>query len=212
MKKRIFPIVIILLATVSIVRAQDEPSKMETLFGDGITSYGGYGGLRVAYSSFDGKNLWLVGGRGGAIFNHKFVLGGAGYGIVNSPLYNDFNVDGVNYPKAYFEGGYGGVYVEYIMAPHKLVHLSFPLLVGGGGVFLSDTPTPNLENPNLNIIASDVIFVVEPGVEIELNVIRFMRFTAGVTYRYCSGLELPNIDSKAFNGFAATVSLKFGNF
>lgn len=193
--------------------AQDDNSKMETLFGDGPTTYGGYGGPRVAYTQFDGQDAWLVGGRGGVVINHSFVIGGAGYGIVNSPSFLNIEYEGTTYPKAYLEGGYGGMYLEYILMPNKIVHLSFPVLVGAGGLLYAETSAASAGgNFEETIITNTSFFVVEPGVEVELNVVRFMRVSAGISYRYTKGVELPNTPTNAFNSLSGSISLKFGKF
>lgn len=193
--------------------SQDDSEQMQTLFGDNPISYGGYGGPRVAFSDFNGKDIWLVGGRGGAIFNHSFVIGGAGYGIVNSPRFSNISYDGIDYPVAYLEGGYGGMHLEYILMPNKVVHLSFPLLVGAGGLMYSETSSAaSGGNYTEDIIVNTAFFVVEPGVELELNIVRFMRISAGIAYRYAHNLDLPNTPTSAFNSLSGTISLKFGKF
>lgn len=206
-------IVISVVLTLVSLYSNAQNGEMQTLFGKGAIAYGGFGGPRVALSKFNNQDVWLVGGRGGAIFNHTFVIGGAGYGIVNSPMFTDIEYDGQPYAKAYLEGGYGGMYFEYIYKPFKVVHLSFPLVVGGGTLLYAETPAAQSGgNMQDNIITQSTFFVLEPGIEIELNVVHFMRLTAGVSYRYANGLDLPSTPEKAFNSMAATVSLKFGKF
>ncbi len=207
MKLKITLLAITLFTGLMTVNAQTD-KQMQTLFDKGEITYGGYGGTRVAFSSFAGHDTWLVGGRGGAIFNNSFVIGGAGYGIVNSPKF----VNVVENEVAYLEGGYGGMLLEYILMPHKLVHLSFPLVIGAGGLLYSDTPATGGTDIGQSILANTAFFVVEPGVELELNVVKFMRLSVGATYRYASGIDLPNTSSTAFNGLSGTFSLKFGKF
>jgi hypothetical protein len=201
------------LVSYTIVAQNVDDDEMQTLFGDGEVSFGGYGGPKVAYSSFDGRNIWLVGGRGGVIINHSLVLGGGGYGIVNSPVYENFTYKDKTYSEVYLQGGYGGFIIEGIIWPKKLVHVSVPVLIGAGGIMFTDQRYPdehsNFEN---HVIVHNAFFVVEPGVEVELNVVRFMRLTAGVSYRYAPKLELPNIASGSFNALTASISLKFGKF
>ena len=68
MKTKAIVISVIFIAISFFAKAQN--GEMQTLFGEGAISYGGFGGPRVAYSQFNGQDVWLVGGRGGAIFNH----------------------------------------------------------------------------------------------------------------------------------------------
>jgi hypothetical protein len=214
MKAKMFFTLVVLLFTSSFLMAQDEPEEeMQTLFGDEKLTFGGYGGPRVAFSSFDNNDIWLVGGRGGVIINHCFVIGGAGYGIVNSPRYNDLVIDDTTYPNLYLQGGYGGLLLEGIIWSRKLVHFSVPVLIGAGGVMFSDKRYPDGdEDYDIHVIEHTPFFVIEPGIEVELNVVRFMRLAAGVSYRYAPKAELPNIASNAFNSLNVSLSFKFGNF
>lgn len=213
MKSKLLLLIFVGFAITSIAVAQESEEEMQTLFGEGKITFGGYGGPRVSYSSFDGRDIWLVGGRGGAIINHCFVIGGAGYGIVNSPMYSNYVYEEVNNPKAYLQGGYGGLLIEGIFWPRKLIHFSVPVLIGAGGLQFMDQLYPDGHNDyNDHIIVSSAFFVVEPGIELELNVVKFMRFTAGVSYRYAPKVDLPNIASNAFNSLNASVSFKFGKF
>ncbi len=215
MKPKLFLTVFFIIASSSFIYAQgNDDEKMQTLFGNEPVIVGGYGGPRVGFSQFDGKDIWLVGGRGGAIFNHVFSIGGAGYGIVNSPYFSSITFKDSTYNDVYLEGGYGGLQLEYILKPYKVVHISFPLLIGAGGLQFTDERYINTQDYNLNnhIICNKAFFVIEPGLEIELNVIRFMRLAIGLSYRYAHGVELPDVSSNAFNTLTGSVSLKFGSF
>jgi hypothetical protein len=205
-------LIIGLVAFVSFAYAQkdDATTEMQTLFGNKEFTFGGFGGPRVAYSQFNSKDIWLVGGLGAAVVNHSFFFGGGGYGIVNSPYFA--NVD--NNSGGYLEGGYGGFLFGAIIRPYKMVHLSLPILIGGGSLMYSDIPFSNSQNHNTNthIIDQSQFFVIEPSIEVELNVIRFMRIAAGVSYRYASNLNLITTPNDSFNNFSGSVTLKFGRF
>jgi len=215
MKPKLILIVFLFFASSSIVYAQDNgDEEMQTLFGKRPVIVGGYGGPKVGFSQFDGKDIWLVGGRGGAIFNHVFSIGGAGYGIVNSPYYSNITYKESTYNDAYLQGCYGGLQLEYILKPYKVVHISFPLLIGAGGLQFTDERLVSSQGYNMNdhIICNTAFFVIEPGLEIELNVIRFMRLAIGLNYRYAHSINLPDVPSNPFNTLTGSVSLKFGSF
>ena len=84
----------------------------------GDIEHGGYGGPVFKFTQI-GPNQdygYLVGGQGGWIINHQFVLGGGGYGLSNnipadwlpeSPdLYPTFGTQYLNF-------GYGGLFLAY---------------------------------------------------------------------------------------------------
>jgi hypothetical protein len=45
-----------------------------------------------------------------------------------------------------------------------------------------------------------------------LNILKFMRLNAGVSYRYTAGVDLINTPDNFMNNFTATVGLRFGKF
>ena len=61
-------------------------------------------------------------------------------------------------------------------------------------------------------IDSDAFFIVEPGVEIELNLVKFMRLGIGGSYRWTSNVGLQDHKKDFLHGFSGNISLKFGKF
>ena len=61
-------------------------------------------------------------------------------------------------------------------------------------------------------VENTVFFVAEPGLEIEVNITKYFRLGAGMTYRYVSGTELENIDDGDISGTTAMISFRFGRF
>lgn len=183
--KRLLAIAV-LLASASPTLAQER-----TLIRGGFES-GGFGAPVVKFSQLDGEFALFVGGRGGWIINHTFVVGGGGYGLVNDI---DTNDDGVRD----LEFGYGGLELEYVNSSDELIHFTVYLLIGGGG--LSGT-TVNEES----------VFVLEPALNGELNVTDYFRLHAGAGFRWVSGVDSPGLDSSDLSAFYAQVTLKFGTF
>ncbi|UCC74248.1 MAG: hypothetical protein JSV86_06730 [Gemmatimonadota bacterium] len=183
--KRLLTIAI-LLATASPVLAQER-----TLIRGGFES-GGFGAPVVKFSQIDGEFALFVGGRGGWIINHTFVLGGGGYGLVNDIDTNDDGVQDI-------ELGYGGLELEYVNSSDKLIHFTAYLLIGGGG----------LSGPAVN---EEAVFVLEPALNGELNVTDYFRFQAGAGFRWVSGVDSPGVEGSDLSSFYAQVALKFGTF
>ena len=52
----------------------------------------------------------------------------------------------------------------------------------------------------------------EPGLEIEINALRFMRINLGASYLYTSDVRMPSVDPGFMRGFRGTFGLKFGAF
>jgi hypothetical protein len=181
------------LLTIAVLLALASPALAQerTLIRGGFDS-GGFGAPVVKFSQIDGEFALFVGGRGGWIINHTFVLGGGGYGLANDI---DTNDDGVRD----LELGYGGLELEYINSSNNLIHFTAYLLVGGGG--LSGTAA-----------IEEAVFVLEPALNGELNVTDYFRLQAGAGYRWVSGVNSPGVDGSDLSAFYAQVTLKFGTF
>ncbi|MHA7099695.1 hypothetical protein BXY85_1813 [Roseivirga pacifica] len=207
-KRTLFVMVLLVVA----VSAKAQNSDIRTIFDSkGERSNGGYGGITTGYSKIADRDALLVGGQGAWLINHQFGIGLAGTGFMterefDSELNNRYLVT----------GGYGGLMLEFIAFPQSPIHLSFPLVVGAGGVSYSRS-TRDYE---LGFSEdSQAFFVVEPGAEIEMNVISFMRLSFGVKYRFTSDIDLTYLNSgdrileqDALRGLTGTVALKFGKF
>jgi hypothetical protein len=213
--KRISIFVLPLLLFVITVHGQDAVKKADTtneirtLFGNDIV-HGGYGAVTMGYTQIDDKDAWVVGGRAAWIIDHSFALGVGGYGLANDiPLEQTWEED----EKMSLIVGYGGILLEPIFLARQPVHLAMPVLIGAGAVSMAPNSYWTQDEVwNKDGYSNDVIFVFEPGLELELNLTRFMRLSGGVSYRLTSEIDLPGMDKDILNGYAATVSLKFGKF
>jgi hypothetical protein len=217
MKKTSLIFLLMALVFTNFAIAQDEKpqTEMRTLFGNNDKiSHGGYGALLINYSQFDGKDVVLVGAKGGWIINHGITLGIGGYGFANQVSFNDLTIGNENYDNVFLSGGYGGLLVEPILFPMSPVHISIPVLIGAGGAaYVNEAYYDNYNQDwTYYTIDSSPFFVLEPGVEIEFNVVKFMRIGLGGYYRYTSGLNLEKTGEHIMDGFSAGLSLKFGKF
>ncbi|MBK7174322.1 MAG: hypothetical protein IPH84_14055 [Bacteroidales bacterium] len=194
-------------------RSNDEIS---TLFGKNKdTKLGWFVGFDNSYTQFGSRDVHMSGFNAGLIINHSFAVGfsGSGWTNRNSMYYNHVT----DTSGAYLEGGFGRMLFEITPFPQSPLHITFPILLGGGGAsyiteedyFEWDEDDWDNYHKNLD---TDLFFSFEPGIRAELNVFRFMRLNAGVSYRYVSGLELMNTPSDLMNNLSATVGLKFGKF
>lgn len=185
--------------------SQNNDDEIKTIFNNGRTSHGAYGALSINYSQIDGKDAFLVGARGAWLINHSIGIGLAGYGFINDiDTYDSFNNSDSDLDLV---GGYGGLLIEPILFPKSPIHISLPIVIGAGGI----TYTDNFRWDHHNY-ETDAFFVIEPGIEIEFNVIRFMRIAAGAYYRHTSDIELEGTDKDVLNGFSTGITLKFGKF
>lgn len=213
--KKTITIIICLTLAIPVLIAQEKSkssNEFKTLFGDKRVTHGGYGALSFNYSQIDDKDAILMGARGAWVIGHSFALGVGGYGFLND--YQSINIRGAD-RNVNLSGGYGGLLLEPIIFGRFPVHLSIPVLIGAGGVALTSTwnPYPS-EFESFDLLVEDAAgyVVVEPGVELEFNVVRFFRLALGGYYRYTSRIDLDYSPTDVLNGWSAGVTLKFGKF
>jgi len=177
------------------LKAQDE-----TLFGGEIES-GWYVAPLLKVGEIARNTGTFFGVQGGWIINHRLVLGGIFYGLLN-----DVEVQNVTNLKLKY--GSGGVLLEYIFSSNKLLHVSIQSMVGAGGVRY-DINKHEDAHDKVNY-SDDSFFVLEPGVSLVLNVSDNFRIGAGATYRFVSGVEYESLSNSDINGASGQVYLKFG--
>lgn len=194
--------VIVVVALITLAFSAYSQDDTETLISGDIES-GGYGGPVVKIGQIHGKNGVFVGGQGGWIINHQFIIGGGGYGLTN-----DILMQGIESTEdLYLNFGYGGLFLEYIIAPKKLVHVAVNSLIGAGGVSFRDKDYQQTDTYN-----DDSFFVLEPGICLALNLHNHIRVTLGGNYRYITGADMEGTSNSELSGATFEVRLKFGSF
>ncbi|HEX2866894.1 MAG TPA: hypothetical protein VHO03_07615 [Ignavibacteriales bacterium] len=186
-------------------------AQRETVF-EGDIDNGGFGGPVVKFTQVKGNFGVIVGGYGGWLINHQFLLGGGGFGLANDILADEQVTNIFGYterPKLNF--GYGGLVLEYYHDPMKLIHWSASLLVGGGGISYREGFFMDMEH-SLQDITPDAFFVLEPGISGELNVAKFFKIGLGASYRWVSGVNMVGIKNSDLGNYSINLALKFGKF
>jgi hypothetical protein len=173
---------------------------------EGEISHGGFGGPVVKFTSLNGDFGVLVGGRGGWIIDHTFVLGGGGYGLANNiGVGKTLNGNDLS-----LNFGYGGFEMEYIQNSDELIHYSAYLLIGAGNVSYRYWDNELNDKDDFD---NDQFFIAEPAVNVELNITSFFRLNAGLSYRFITGANYDNnIDDSDLQGLSGVLTLKFGKF
>jgi hypothetical protein len=210
MKKSILLILIIFLAVP--ILAQEE----ETIFNGNLES-GGFGGPVLKVTQLSKTTALLVGGKGGWIINHSFVIGGGGYGLTTEIL-----ADNTYGRDLRMEVGYGGLELEYINRSNSLFHFTAGLLIGAGGVSWTENYNDWWYNDNnTSHYASDAFFIVEPAINVELNLTTWFRLNLGGSYRVVTGVDsklnydgynIKTLKNSDLSGFSGVAIFKFGLF
>ena len=200
--KRLFFLLVMMTA------AMPALAQQESLVGGDSVTYGGFGGAILKMTRIYGESAWMVGARGAWMFNRRFYVGGGAYGLatdIQAPVKvrQEFLRDNLELDMVY-----GGMELEYIVASNKLVHWSVYSLIGAGNVGFADETASNEKDFD----KMDAVFVVEPALNATVNVTKWFRVSAGVSYRRIFDFQLAGADGSDVSGLAGALTLRFGKF
>ncbi len=164
------PFLFLLLIIPASMASAQSGQRARTLFNapaDSIT--GGYMAFSSSGTTLFGEQAIFLGGRIGVGVGHRIAFGLAGHGLANpqrNPYYNTYRAEaGGNVPDDLaFRTGYGGLFVEPILADHRVLHVSFPITVGAGSAAYSYRTSSGRYYQTIRTDAQ-AFFFVEPSVE-----------------------------------------------
>ncbi len=191
-----------------------DQAQVKTLFNRKalITGFGAFD-MKLA-EVLDQTSFW-IGLSGGVTLDHKLIIGLGGYGLTSEIKYE--------YPETGqlldLTGGYGGLLLGFNLAHQEVLHVTFPVLIGAGGLDATNDVTfrPNA-NPDVIVppngfrVDATNFFVLEPGILMELNLTTWFRFGLGGQYRFIQGINLEGVTDDNFRSWVASCSFKFGKF
>jgi hypothetical protein len=189
---------------------KEQNQEIKTLFSAGRGN-GFYFGFHSGFSQINNDDAWDAGCRLAWIANHGLAVGFAGTGFATQP-YNDAVKTDLNHN---YVGGYGGLLVEPIVLPMAPVHLSFPIIIGAGGIAYSsftDYNNNKWESQDYYTDDARAFFIVEPGIEAEINAVRWIRLAIGGSYRFTQRVDLEGDKQNPLEGFRLGFAIKFGKF
>jgi hypothetical protein len=208
--------------------------KMKTLFArvKRPSAKINYLGLSVSpqfqYGTLAGQFTPMSGMTGMLHINKKWGIGLGGYSTID----NRFTPTALNTNKALsLRSMYGGLNFEYTPKPNAALHVSFPLLIGAGMAQVDSVGNRsnqfgrrdnNRRDRDFNRLGAGgtAYMVIQPGVNLEANVFRFVKIFAGVSYRIVPATHqndrivstLPSPSAGQLGGFNLNAGLKVGVF
>jgi len=200
-------LVLLFISITNLLNAQEEPSSDYIEFNDRKnTVHGVYVGLGMYSGKIHGADTYSADFKIAYVANQQFEVGLVGVGF-----YTDLNKRGLDFNNRDLVGAYGGLHLEPILFGKSLLSVSFPVLIGGGGIVLLDED--DIEDVEIEDDEWQAVFVVEPGINVLFNISRYVQLEAGVKYRFSSKIDLnPDYDFNNINGFSAGVGVKIGVF
>ena len=214
--KRSFILFFVLGIACNSAYSQQEGYYINTIFHNHHPkASGGYGALSNKFTRIGDDYANVVELYGGWYINHRFLLGiGAAATTNDIPVpVQDRSVQDLDLS---YEYGEVGLMTEYMLSSHRAVHVGFQLFTGSGFTLQyereklnSDEQWDNYEDYDHD---ENWFFVAEPGVKVEMNIFRWMRFSPGVSYRFAYGSDGKGLSDESLSGYSLNLTLKFGRF
>jgi hypothetical protein len=195
---------------------QEDGHYIRTIFNNsGPRASGGYGSVSNKFTSINGDYANMVELYGGWYINHRFLIGVGAAATTNNISVPIEHRTAPDLDLSYMYGQCG-LMTEYIVASDRAVHIGLQLFTGSGFTLQYERAQMRDEAGWEEYEVSDHdenwFFVAEPGVKIELNIFRWMRFSPGVTYRLAYGSDGKGLRDQEINGMSVNLGLKFGKF
>lgn len=185
------------------VHCQENDNEFKTIFGSQGISASGFGGFDMHFSYIGDGYSFGAGGSGGVLLNGQVFFGGFGIG---STIDKTIKLDNITLDQATI--GYGGLMFGYIFNGKKAFHPALFLQTGWGGIDYDE-----YHNGSFSYYSSDNIFVLNPSLEMEMNITRFFRLAIGAHYQITTGVnDYYNLSNSDFSGPGGKIAFRFGWF
>jgi hypothetical protein len=196
--------------------AYSEPYQIKTVFRSGKFASGGYGAISNKLTTIDGKFANMPEIYGGWFVNHKFMIG-LGFAATTNNIEVPTEYSTLPDVDMSYEYGQAGLMLEYTLWSHRALHFSFQFFNGGAFTvqYQRNLYEDNHYWDDYNYDYehdANFFFVTEPGVKVELNIFKWMRFCPGVSYRAAFGSDGLGLKDKDVSGASMNLTLKFGKF
>jgi hypothetical protein len=201
--KNIILIILILFFPLSLICAEESYISWQDKHGFYMTI------PDLKFSSINGSTAFGLGLRTGWIINHSFSIGFAGNMFLTNIHANppDGSIYGI---------GYMGLITEYIFEPHQKYHVTLSTLVGIGMLgpwnLYTDSNGEYYSGRFISSFDADGFTLIEPEIDIFMNLVSCFKVGAGVSYRIVSNIELYGFNNQDISGFTFNLIFKLGIF
>lgn len=159
--------------------------------------YPAQGGPAVKLAYFPAGRGLLVGGWGDVVIGESYGIGAGGYSLATELLAD------VGGKKRDIGLSYGGLRLERNFLPYQLLYFNVATMIGPG----QSWSVTRMEGAQREYAT---FFIIEPELNIMLNVTRELRLGLGLGYRATGGADLGFALGSPLNGFAGTFTLLYG--
>jgi len=221
-KLRLFTLFLLFIHVQSVSFAQetttsDKPATKVLFSNLKLKSYGFYVAPEVQYSQYAKDFTFMNGGSLMFLFNEKWAFG-ANFMSNWNKQFTPTDIDATQ--QTVLSVSNIGLRGEYTLQPHRLIHFSFPLTIGRGAASVRDIAEIGDRGPRgagfFGSRNASVNYYIQPGVQAEINVLKFAKVFAGANYRIATYVNNNNanyaLTSSQLNGFNINAGIKLGFF
>lgn len=215
MKTKLLSGIILIMGIIS-ATAQEQTQTTDCLFKNLKYSYflaeAGYINLPIKNITTHGFGLSMNG-----VFNNHFVTGFSLDAVNTKQLSLPTSIPVISPQYSYMLIAWNN---EYLFSPHKLFNASFQLKTGMGKVTYADKskmeyyysydPNTNIytQTPYPKVISDDGFFVLEPGINLFVNLTPCISIGGGGHYRFSWGVDKAGTNMD-FTNYSLTAMLRF---
>jgi hypothetical protein len=210
MKKNSLLFLLISVFVISETQAQE----IQTLF-RGSRPSGGYAALSNKFTSVRGEYANLAEVYGGWFIKRRLLVGiGAAASTNNLKVPYEYSTAPLT--RMSWQYGQFGLMTEYVFGSNRVIHLNLTFFTGAG--FTVQYERKRMEHWDNWDYAYDIehdanfFYVMEPGAQVEVNVLRWLRLSPGVSYRRTFGSDGRGLTDADLSDWSYNVTLKIGKF
>lgn len=195
--------------------AQESEYDPNTILGSKDKSVRGYLAFSEKGVILNDQIGLLTGGEVSLVFGHRLNIGFFGYGKTNQVQSDFIDVGGFRH---FYELGMGGMKIERVFFTNRAIHFTVPVSMGVGGMTLNRYSLADYEfyagnhNWENSLYDFDTFVFIEPGLNLELNLLKHVRLDAGIGYLFTDEIRLAGTSARPLNNLTGNISLKLGWF
>ncbi len=181
-----------------------------------IKTLGLYIAPEITYGKLCNENTFRHGISAMLLINNRFAIGGTFQGT------SDRSFKPADLDPLRVNARSGGLKLEYNFFPAKILHFGVNMLVGGGSLTADSLVNTAFiyydrdhnDNDGYRQVAGSNFFILKPGVQVELNLIKYVKFFAGANYGFAFDSNQTNsrLPADMMQGVSAFAGIKAGLF
>ena len=197
---------IVIFCSLAFITQAQTVEETKTIFGNKKPHIGYFINPYIHIGEIAGSTAVLPGIGAGVTFNNKFSLG-----LTYKFIVNEYTPVGELDKQLYLDQKYGALKFEYSFFPTKAVHINVPVEIGIGHTELD--LKDSYESDTISTPSGDAwLAYFEPGLALEINLMKYLKFNIGAGYRITSSVSYKSISEKDIIGFTFSTGFKIGIF